>query len=348
MKVAILNQFNSDNIGDKLIGLSMKQYFEARDIDVELGGYAQTKNQDIVISATRAKGIFSSLKRRCPAIIKYYLKFKKEIRKEANRIQMNNIDAIVIGGGQLIKHNGVFSYCFSDWVRRAVRYNIPIYIYGIGVDNNINRKEWKRYKKGLSKARLLCCRDKESALTLGQQISNSVHIYPDVVFALDIEQTDSFRENLLIMPYNFDTAHIHFKSIDTRENYYQNLLEIIENNEYKELILSGTTSADFDECENFSNLLKRLNIPHHISEMRDMQDLLHIYSQTKKLYSGRMHALILALLSGVEMEALEISDKVRCFSKTYLRQKVELSEVRGASKSGLLKLVEQIRSDYGK
>lgn len=342
MKVLILNQYKSDNIGDQLIGLSMKQFFNSSGIDVILGGYAQTSQQDIALDTRYINKISAILKRCCPAYIKYWFRYKKRIFNEARDIGIDQIDAIIIGGGQLIKHGGVFPYCFHEWADYAIKHEVPLFIYGIGVDDNIRHREAALYKRGVEYAKAISCRDKQSARYLSKITDKDIAIWPDVVFSNGFIPKLSAGKNIVIMPYDYNIAHFHFSTLSSRKKYYNDLYKKIKSEKYKELILSSTTSSDLNECYRFGKFLEKRNVAYRIVPVHDIHDLVELYSGARKIYSGRMHALIIGMLCGIEIEPIEVSDKIQDFRKNYLSRWKGCAEAKDFSMKGLCWLQTQI------
>lgn len=341
VKVLVLNQYNSDNIGDKLIGETITGYLSSEGMDITIGGFAQMLPQSIVHSE-KGISIIDKGKKCCPPWLKYMLLYKKRIRSEMEKYCAADMDAIVIGGGQLIKQGGVFPYCFRDWANYAVRHDIPLFIYGVGVDDNMGKKESTMYKTGFENARAISCRDKQSADNLRKITDRDIVVWPDVVFSIGTIPGLFDGNNLVVMPYDYSTAHSHFNTLSSRKRYYNDLLIKIKSEKYNELLLSSTTSSDLNECYRFGKFLEKKNIAYRIVQIQDFQGLVKLYSGAGKVYSGRMHALIIGLLCGIEIEPVEISGKIRDFRKNYINGKVGRAETIKLSKNGLRWLQTQI------
>lgn len=340
MRVVIVNQYNSDNIGDNLIGTSMRKFFLTHGVEVELAGYAQTTFQRIQHSEMlKGRSVVSKLKRICPPILKYILVYRKAIDEEIRRISNERIDALIIGGGQLIKHKSVFVYCFRKWTRFSKKKHIPLYVYGVGVDSNLNLFERVLFSEGIKYACGITCRETSSAVLLRQLYKCQVEEAPDAVFSMDLASEKSDEENLIVMPYSFSLAKSHFHSLKSKEDYYNHLFQIIVEEHYEKLILTATTSIDLGECYAFSEYLISKGIDNVVVEMTDLSDMLKVYSGAYKIVSGRMHAMIIGMICKKEIVPLEISSKISEFNKQYLKGQSELDEIRSASLDGMKKIV---------
>lgn len=341
LKVLALNQYNSDNIGDKLIGETISGYLNSEGMDVTIGGYAQMTPQ-IIAPSEKGADLIGKCKRWCPPRLKYMLLYKKRIRDEAEKCRVADMDAIVIGGGQLIKQGGVFPYCFRDWADYAIKYDIPLFIYGVGVDDNIGRKESFLYKKGFEYAEAISCRDEQSAHNLRKITDRSTAVWPDVVFSIGAIPGLFNGDNLVVMPYDYSRAHSHFNTLSSREKYYHDMLSKIKSEKYKELLLSSTTSSDLDECYRFGRFLEKKSVAYRIVLVQNFQELVELYVSAAKIYSGRMHALMIGLLCGIEVEPIEISGKIRDFKKNCIDGKEGCAVAIELSGKGLHWLLAQI------
>lgn len=344
MNYIVINQFNSDNIGDKLIGISIKQFFDCKGDNVRLIGFAQTTNQKIEYNPDTNAGMLSFIKKIMPSYMKYHLYYRKRINYELKKIDINVIDGIVIGGGQLFKHSGLFPFCFDKWSQIAKKNKIKLYIYGVGVDNNLSSNDIKKYRKGIEYATYVACRDDESAKQISQIVQRNVEVWPDVVFSFDIEKSNAIKDKLLIMPYNYETAHNHFHSLESRERYYEQLIKLVGANDYSNVFLSATTSSDLKECYVMRDYLKSNGIQSEIVNCDNYESLIELYKTTKTVISGRMHAMIIAMLCGVNIIPIEISPKITDFKHSYLESQTSLNETINLSKKGLEKLYIEMNS----
>lgn len=342
MNILVVNQHNSDNIGDKLIGISIFDFFMKKKVRVHIAGFAQTDIQEISCDTKKSYSLLPILKQKFPASLKYLLVYKKKIRNEAKKYDIENIDALIIGGGQLIKHGSVFPYCFRDWIKIAKTRGIKVYIYGIGVDDNLTARDRKYYSEGFEIAKLVSCRDKESAAHLQHFVKREVEVWPDVAFSYSVNCRTKDKDSLLIMPYNYDVARVHFASLNSRESYYCWILERINALNYKKIILSATTSADLKECYLLQDYLKEKRISCDIKQVKNIEELVELYESTKLLISGRMHALIVGALCGIDTEAIEISPKIIDYKNDVMKNGNSIEKIKKMSLAGLDRLWEAL------
>lgn len=350
MNIVVVNQCYSDNIGDKLIGEILFDYLKNQKYHVNLAGYAQTSQQDIIYN-NRNK-VWTNLKkiskRICPEIIKFILIYRKKINNEIKKSNLKEADALLLGGGQLLKHKSVFTYCFYYWTKKAVEYNVPIYIHGIGVDTNLNMIEKRLYHSGLKKVKYINCRDKVSAKYLKIICGRNISVSPDIAFTYHkLKETKKIKNNLIIMPYNYYIAKTNFIFFRNKKTYYDFLLNVIRNSKSNgELLLASTTSSDLEECYTFQTFLERRNIRSRVCVVKNADELIELYSQAMVVCSGRMHAMILALVSDCKIISIPVSNKIRSFEKEYINYD-KIDDIFLEAIQGLKKTVE-IMNDENK
>ena len=120
MNVLIINQNKSDNIGDKLLSKMLCERLNNLGVQTKELGFAQTTEQNVTYEkANNTRHFLNSVKKKCPVLIKYLLNFGPKLREQQKKVKMTEYQAIVIGGGQLIKHKSVFLYCLIYWARIA-------------------------------------------------------------------------------------------------------------------------------------------------------------------------------------------------------------------------------------
>lgn len=344
--ILVLNQYNSDNIGDKLLNEMLCKNIERLGYKTINRGFALTTKQEVSYAKDISKfKIKDKIKKYFPEHLKFYVKYKKRLIDVSAMLNVDNCLAVVIGGGQLVKHNSVFMDCMQYWVNWANENNIMSCLYGIGVDTGLTNNEINKYKEILSCCAYVNCRDEESKLILENRIGiKDVKLSPDIAFTLDVP-TKKSKEYELIMPYNFETAVAAFGLKKSIEKYYDEILEIIKRNgSPNDIILSATTSSDAIECMRLKLYLKDKGFDSRIKEVVDWDDLIDVMSKSKYVVTGRMHAMIVAKAVGTTFYPLLISDKIRQFCKEYKDTKKLMADIRSLSSNGVCDLIQYIEA----
>lgn len=350
MKVLVVNQYNSDNIGDKLLNEMTCQNLKNLGHECVNAGYAQTISQEVDFTENQnKKGIISSIKRNISPFFKYILLYNKRLKEIQKNI--SECDAIIIGGGQLIKHNNVFLYCMLNWIKYAKKKNLPVLIHGVGIDSNLNKYEINLYAKAIKYATAINVRDKQSADFLKKYFNVDADVSPDIAFTylktIREKKDNAIRSGILVMPYNYTTAKYVFDYDINQNEYYDMIIKFIkkeiEDNKKQLIELTATTSADVKECYKLQEYLKEKGYSVDIQKAKTVTELAELMLNCKTIITGRMHAMILGMLCGCKIKPICVSDKIKDFSTNYLEHEIDLSEVSNEATDGIITSLKKLK-----
>lgn len=348
-KIIILNQFKTDNIGDKLINKVLLENFSKYEIlnkgFEKFGDELDVKMYDnkiekypFLLRVFNKIGI-ETLKMK---FIDYQI--KKEIQLEIKGIDLNNIDLVIIGGGALIENNSRFNAALKKWTEIFKLKNIPIIVLGVSGEN-VNLHMKKRYEDSLKKCDLIVVRDAYTK----KIVSNDYHIntiqYPDIVFLLDIKKymiNDNDR--------NILNVQVYFKPGDKFGNSISNYFEFFINKIYelnkthKKIILTYTTHEDKNAAIHFLQYYQTDPVIRQIEliETDTIEQYMKVLAVTKTLISGRMHAMITAMLFQCKIIPLIVNEKINTFTQEYLVNHVNIDDI----KKDLNELMSEIKRKY--
>lgn len=345
--ILVVNQFNCDNLGDNLLNEVLCHNLAKKGFRTIINcGFAQTQPQEVLYNKEdiNKKNINNIMKEKVPEHIKYIIKYKRRLRKETQNLDIQNCLCMILGGGQLLKRDSVFLDCLRYWVTWATRNNIPVYLFGIGIDTGLNASEIKKYRSILSNVRYINCRNFESKEIICNDLRlSNVSVSPDIAFLLD-EEPKERNNNILVMPYSYRTAIRAFDFRQTKQEYYNSIFQMIkEIGGNNQVILGATTTADADECLRFCSFLKKHGIDSNISEITSVGKLVSIIASSKYVITGRMHAMIISKVMNTPVIPIIISDKIKQFAKEYLDNFREIDSIKELTEAGLDELINQIR-----
>ena len=352
-KILIVNRKYTDNLGDRAIGAALVQLFVKKGCQVYHVEYSSF-GKDIAsfgpdeTSMTSGAGTKAS---KSPKLLRNFKRFLalnfpkavwfygsgRRVLRQIRAIPKDEIDLIVIGGGQLIQSeedNDKFAYAFRlwDWLNRHL-FKTKMAVLGVGAKEGFSPYAAKAFKNGLSRADLIYVRDHHSQKVIEQLACGlDVKIMPDPAFSLSADlpgqQAAETEEKLaLVGIYDYDTyCKIHSLQV-ARSGYYQEWQSKIE-----ALSAAGfsvrlfySTGTDKLETQQFSEYLGG---KYELAAVNSLDDLFALLNSADYVYSGRMHALILALLSGCQVEAFITNTKLKVFAETYLEQSPDLEALR--------------------
>lgn len=346
-KILVVNQYQSDNLGDKLLNKMLCSKIRDLGFEADNAGFAQIYPQEVDYAQGKfnKRNVSQKIKSLAGPKLKYYLKYKKTLKKAINKINFTKYIGIIIGGGQLIKHHSVFMYCFSFWVDTAVKAGIPIIVFGVGADSSLNEQEIKYYKKYLSKAEKINCRDKETAKILQNILKKTINISPDIAFIYKPKIND-VKNYIVVMPYQYMTAKKAFGIDLSKEQYYDEIINKINNakrcSPQSEIVLTATTSVDMNECIAFNNYIKQKQIQHKVLKIQTFEQLADLFERANVVITGRMHAMILGLVCDATVSPIRISDKVREFEKEYIQDFNNIEDISMKAEIGLENILQDL------
>lgn len=342
MKFLIINQFASDNLGDKLINQKMCEGISNIGhsyISAAFSGPSQTQ-EDLTDNLNPLSKISSFFKQSCPFFIKYLLRYNSLLRKTQSSKELIDCNAIIIGGGQLFKHHSIFVYCMYNWLKYAQKNKKPLAIYGIGIDNNLNLFERLVYKRAFRQAVYINVRDNNSAQLIKNYYGITCAVSPDIAFTYVPPILEhSPHHKILFMPYNYQTAVKYLGLRTSKNKYFEELLSLLlcntESDNRNKIILSSTTSEDYLECLHFQNFLYRHNVNSICQPSYEIDHFVALLQECSCIITGRMHAMILARICEKKIIPLQLSNKIDGFTREYLSHSIELSTLHNAALSGL-------------
>ncbi len=352
-KVLIVNRKYTDNLGDLAIGDALAQLFSKKGCEVyglefsrfgkDISSFGLSKNSGGSGAESKAR-----VSQKTPGRLKLFLgaNFPKTIwfirhghrvLRQVRKIPKNEIDLIIIGGGQLIQSdswNDHFAYAFRlwDWMNRHL-FKTKMAVLSVGAKEGFSPYAGRTFEKSLLHADLIYVRDHHSKEIIERFDSAlDVKTMPDVAFSLysgeEREKAEGTEDKLaLVGIYNYDTyCKIHSLEAD-RPAYYEGWKKKIEDltaADYK-VQLFYSTGPDKIETQRFSEYLER---KFEIAEADSLSDLNELLNSADYVYSGRMHALILAMVSGCRVEAFITNTKLKVFAEAYTRQNPDLQVLR--------------------
>lgn len=351
--VLIINQGNSDNLGDKAINLVLKAILEDNNCRVTSAGYSQCKEQNMELMSGRlTKNNLSLLRKIVPSSVLWGFKYVWSIKNEFKRIsEIGQYDLVIIGGGQLLKTKNVFVYALLTWYKLINKhYKCPIVILGVGTDDKFTIFEKMIYKKVLSGVDDIYVRDNNSITIINREFGVSCKYIPDVAFAYsqyyNLNCTDD-KNIILLMIYDYQELKHNFGTNHNFEEYYETWNELLINNNFKgsRVVLGYTTIGDKKETLKFAQFLnENSNINFTIADTDDIDKFTNILVKTKKIISARMHAMILGMTFNCEVVPYTISSKINTFKEEWIDSGVDISQTRKEVVAKITALLEKYQN----
>lgn len=317
-KILLINQGNTENLGDIAIKEASERIFRNLGYDVDFVGYGQIKKKEMPsLNSLENK----SSRKNIPNFLKWLLKFHWDVSKAYKKIKNEKYEFVVIGGGQLLKTKSVFNYVLMSWC--FFLNGKKIYLLGVGADDKFSYIEKLTYKYSFKKIKEIYVRDKDSIKTLKTITEKQINYFPDFVMSEENIKSDEISNtHTTVMIYNYETLKKHFFYNKTKKEYYDEWIELIDSNKLKQNLVKFAYSASEDKIETkffISYINNRFNLNIEFKEnCETLNSFKKVLSSTGVLISGRMHGLIIGKKSGCKILPYIVSKKLETFSKEYV------------------------------
>jgi polysaccharide pyruvyl transferase WcaK-like protein len=324
MKVLVINEGYSDNLGDQAINDSLQYLLNINEIkDIDFQDFTKNIDQPIPIKLNEVQNakfrIKSIMKYLIPVKIRWLLKNLRRIIKASK----NNYDLVIIGGGQLILSNATFSTAMFLWIFFLRLFgNKNIVLFAIGSGSRFSLIDKLLYKIALKKVSNIYMRDKKSQKIIKHNFNINSNFVYDVAFIHNkiTQNVNSVKENILLGVISFDVYNRYNKGISSKEDFFESWIKLLKDNHIniKDVKLFYTTQDDGLALLEFKNYISQeYQIKLEVLETNTKDKLIDELNKSKLVISARMHALILGLTYKCKIITYPISNKLIEFDNMF-------------------------------
>jgi polysaccharide pyruvyl transferase WcaK-like protein len=322
MKCILVSFFNSNNIGDIVIG-DMLHKIISKQCTVEKLSYSG----DINVKTIKAKerGIDRFKKSIYKILIKY--NFKKVINLYYRNLKQDNfnvfedkivnVDTLIIGGGNMIfdlyeESNSVDR--FDRFVKMAKALNKNVFAISIGIGPFKSKQQEINAVKSLSQCDYITFRDANSFTIFNKYNPDfkNVFITIDPVFLLPQRVKREQPPMKRIIGLNVINNKLISDSqieYDLVISQYANLVKQLTNKMDVKLVLFCTEVEDYNAVLDVYSILKD-NKDVSICITREYDELMKFYDSVSLIIGTRMHSMILAYTQRIPVIGLSYQKKV--------------------------------------
>ncbi len=321
--ILIINEGNSDNLGDKAIKKSASEFYTAHNTELYFADY--TKKSEINITENKNKNKNKKLSYFLKLFIPYKLRWLLLNYSRIKKTVARKYDLVSIGGGQLILSNETFAIALFTWVWFLhFTGSKNIILLSIGVGDKFSFLDKILFKLALSKVKHVYARDSKSISNLKSIFKiNGIQTF-DIAF-FHAKKNNTSIGNYILLGITDYNVYIKYNPIITHHEYYDSWIEIINKLQKNNCIkLFYTTQSDLDECIKFKEYcISQYNLTFDIIKTRNLEELNIALSNATTVISGRMHALILAYNLNRNIIAYPISNKLITFNEEIISEKLD-------------------------
>ncbi|MCW3464662.1 polysaccharide pyruvyl transferase family protein [Chitinophaga nivalis] len=343
-KALIINEGFSNNLGDQAIRESMTSLLQDSGFVTDFAyftnpgvpGLPAYQYLDTAVGDKVEQPLSYRTKARLKLAFFYWMGINyRHIRQ---KLKKHRYDIVVIGGGQLLESSGkdypsrfaIALYWWTLLIKTMTK--ARIYVIGVGVGTTFNKKENYLFGKALSRVDFIWVRDEFSRSSLYEKFKHRAVVTPDVAFYNGRNHTPaaaSAGKALIGITCYREVFAKYNKSSKSREDYYEEWFLQVQRylNRKLPVELFYTTITDAAETIAFRDYVKskhRITLP--VARLASVEDLKKLYVSASDVYSGRMHALILAMKHRCTVKAYLISQKLKSFQEEYIDSGKPVSE----------------------
>jgi polysaccharide pyruvyl transferase WcaK-like protein len=322
MKCVLVSFFNSNNLGDILIGeclndIVLKEFNEVKKVsysgNLEVyndGNIKEENNKNfkaIIVNLIKTIGLGSFLH--------FYYKNFKKINLEYFENQIINSDALIIGGGNMIFDIDKFSLSakrFKTFVTIAKKYNKKVFAISLGIGPFQTIEQEKKAIEALELCDYITFRDNASYNIFKKynKNHNNVYVSIDPVFLLPKKTKNVSHDKIIALNIiNNKLMKESEKNYKNSINQYAKLADSLVKTLGKKVILFSTEIADYDAVYDVFKSVKNNN-EIEILRITNTDELFDLYSNTLILIGTRMHAMIVAHSQQIPIIGLSWQQKV--------------------------------------
>jgi polysaccharide pyruvyl transferase WcaK-like protein len=327
--INIISECHSKNLGDQAIVRSLYNILHPfyritetsfSEISVSQSDFSRsfTKLRQPIL-----RRIFKTIPAKTKARIRWHILGEKTKFADHFSAPIQESDLVIVGGGQLVKNN-IALFCEKLSLVSSISrvHSTPIALIGVGVDKKMNSQNWRISKKAINEAKFIMLRDTISRDRIYTAINSERNylVLPDLAFALKNSELDrkstSRSISLAINVMNLENFLSSLDCVNKTDNraitaFLSDIVKIAHNNGSTiSLFTSGTPDdlhvANITKSEIFAQTGIELPIFHPST----LDDLLSFLADVNDVIAMRMHAGILAFISGCNPLCFNWDDKV--------------------------------------
>jgi polysaccharide pyruvyl transferase WcaK-like protein len=319
--ILIINEGVSQNIGDQAIQMALDDLLKDKYkiahafLSSHNTGKAQAeqRNQNKIIKSY-------PLTPKMRSHIRWILFGDMGKAKSYFEDQIKSSDAIIIGGGQLIKNNiSLFCERLNLISEICTKHNKPYGTLGVGVDEYLGIVSRARAKKFLRNSNFVCVRDHRSRERLQAILSDDVCVEysPDLAFSLPRRKAHFPDRNgigLNILPFDlFKRSCPRYRRMSHHDyiRFWARAACIAAEDFAKVTLFTTGSSSDISDtkvvCESAQ---KMRGVSMDVAHPQTLSDLGNIFDSLSHAIVSRMHAGIIGYTRGTSTICLNWDDKI--------------------------------------
>lgn len=330
--IAVVSECHSDNLGDQAIAHSLSEIvlpnyrvsmISFSRIAPPSIGYLGTTNAPV--RKLRMVPFIRAIPPRIKARVRWCLLFEKAKFARHYGAAIDQSDLVIIGGGQLIKNNvALFCEKLALVSKQAASRSIPVGIVGVGVDSKMEKKNWQVIKNPIDSANIIILRDglsRDRVTAAFSEVDDPV-VLPDLAFALNNPDVSRPLEdrgialavNVMDLKSMGQSGNISGECDNEKLVGFICDVVVAAKNSTVDIVTLFTSGAANDlaaarKVRDQVHSQTGFELP--VFHPQTLDDFLAFLANVREVIGTRMHAGILAYISGCNTLCINWNDKVQ-------------------------------------
>lgn len=323
--ILLINEYFSDNVGDQAISKGISDIFLSKGYLVKNEGFSHHQNHYINSNYNEVARRNYLKKWLASNIILKSINWTIKNSKRVIYASYNCEGIALIGGGQLILANSSFAIAMLIWVMVLKIFGKKVIILSVGLGEHIGFYEKILYKISFFMSDAIFIRERKGISRLKNEFNVEAEFCPDMAYALTgLNRPQKGFKRCTVCIINYDVHQRYASEMGSpalsREQYWAEWESKIHNYLDQGYIISFAWTTESDKYETIS-FLDAVTFHFEYSlfdNLLNINEIMKEFSKSDIVIAGRMHALILAKISGCEAVPWLISKKIVVFSTEYL------------------------------
>lgn len=322
-KAVLVSFFNSDNLGDVLIGEMLceitDKIFDVKKISYTRSPFVGDHKIDTSVEnrLIKFKKVIAEYLSEIPIgkQIFYSTRKNKTLKLDVFESIVKESEVLIIGGGNMIFDLNKYSFSakrFKTFVSIAKKYNKKVFAISLGIGPFQTIEQEKKAIEALELCDYITFRDAASyeIFRKHNQIYKNIYVSIDPVFLLSKKTQDISSDKVIALNIiNNKLMKESEKKYRELINQYANLANGLVETLGKKVVLFSTEKADYEAVYDVFAIIKDNN---NIEVLRitNAKELFDLYSNTLVLIGTRMHSMIVAHSQQIPVIGLSWQKKV--------------------------------------
>jgi polysaccharide pyruvyl transferase WcaK-like protein len=331
--ISVISECHSENLGDQAIARSICEillpYYRVsktsfnRTTPSSTGSFGTTGTTGTAVRNLKVLRLFRAVPPITKARFRWHVLHEKAKFARHFGSAIERSDLVILGGGQLIKNNvDLFCEKLGLVSKQSASRSVPFALVGVGVDRKMEKKNWRIIENAVDGANFIILRDEMSRERVDAALNyvGDLAVLPDLAFALTNPNRNRTVNNrgialavnvmdltCMLQPSN----SLGERDIEKLFGIFCDVVEAARKNKATITLFTSGTADDLGAANEVrSRVYSQIGIDLPIFHPRTLDELLSFLANVREVVATRMHAGILAYISGCNTLCINWDDKV--------------------------------------